>query len=314
LLPSAPYNVFKMLQSIQIYPDEIRWHQVIPARPPNTKALLFLSCMALSSYSRIQTTLDIMQAIDPDFQSIGGLDFCCGFLDVLAGGVSRAENYINRLISAMGAFQTEVFVVDCASCYGWLRDLNTLSPLPFKFQHLTQYIDDHLTEIEFPVAINKTITLHDACHFGRQPEEYQPVRNILRQIPGVEILEMKHHHDKTLCCGAPAGSYQPDLAQSARKKRLNEAAEVNPDFLMTTCDGCFAFSRQAGNAYPFEIVKFLDIFGQAFNLKREDRLHPFYACKTKKEALELAQGRIWESMYSTEEMTAFLGKYFGYKT
>ena len=46
------------------------------------------------------------------------------------------------------------------------------------------------------------LTYHDPCHIGRHGGIYEPPREILRSIPGVEFVEMEHNRENGLCCGS----------------------------------------------------------------------------------------------------------------
>ncbi|MFB6215962.1 MAG: heterodisulfide reductase-related iron-sulfur binding cluster, partial [Candidatus Aenigmatarchaeota archaeon] len=46
------------------------------------------------------------------------------------------------------------------------------------------------------------VTWHDPCHIGRHAGIYEPPRNVLEELPGVELKEMEHNRENSLCCGS----------------------------------------------------------------------------------------------------------------
>ncbi len=47
-----------------------------------------------------------------------------------------------------------------------------------------------------------TVTFHDSCHMGRAGGIYEPPRELLRAIPGIELVEMEHNREEAHCCGS----------------------------------------------------------------------------------------------------------------
>ena len=48
----------------------------------------------------------------------------------------------------------------------------------------------------------QTVTFHDSCHVGRAQGIYEPPREMLKAIPGIELTEMAHNREEGLCCGS----------------------------------------------------------------------------------------------------------------
>jgi Fe-S oxidoreductase len=310
LLPGEPFNIFRILHSLQIRPEEVKWVSQIPQKPKPVDVLLFLSCIMYSRADRIFATLNLLDKLEIHYAAMGGVDFCCGFLNVLAGDVQGAEPEINRIAAAMAAFQAKTLVVDCTSCYGWFKTVGSLNPLPFTFQHITQYVGDRLDILVFHNPVKRIVTYHDPCHFGRAEEEWKSPRRILKAIPGVRLVEMERNRENTACCGSPASGYRPEWAEKARAERLEEAKDTNADILLTTCEGCVSFFRGAEEKPPFSIDTLMHFLGEALGFRHENRLEKLYALKNASEILRHAKGCLWEDRYSEPEMIDTITKIF----
>jgi len=69
---------------------------------------------------------------------------------------------------------------------------------------------------------------------------YQPPRDILKSIPGVELVEMIRMKENAFCCGAGRGTQEafPDFASWAAGERLKEVKAIGAEAIVATCPWC----------------------------------------------------------------------------
>jgi heterodisulfide reductase subunit D len=63
---------------------------------------------------------------------------------------------------------------------------------------------------------------------------------VLRAIPGVNFVEMEHHHEYSLCCGG-GGDVEmadADLTAAVAKRRIEEAKVTEAKMLLSACQQC----------------------------------------------------------------------------
>lgn len=103
-------------------------------------------------------------------------------------------------------------------------------------------------------AINETITFHDSCYLGRYNEVYDPPREILKTIPGVELIEMKRNREDGMCCGAGGGLMwmEEDTGQRVNVARTEQAVEVNPGIISSGCPYCLTMLSDGTKAIEVE--------------------------------------------------------------
>ncbi len=84
------------------------------------------------------------------------------------------------------------------------------------------------------------MTYHDPCHLGRGCSVYEAPRNILRSIPGVELVEMPRNRRWAWCCGGGGGAPEafPEMSRWNAEDRLREAQESGGEILVTTSSLC----------------------------------------------------------------------------
>src|SRR5690625_273287 len=101
--------------------------------------------------------------------------------------------------------------------------------------HHTQMLYDLVMEgrLNPQRPINQRLTYHDSCYLGRYNGVYDPPREILKSIPGLELVEMKRTKENGMCCGAGGGLMWTEETTGNRINvaRTEQAMEVKPDMI-----------------------------------------------------------------------------------
>jgi heterodisulfide reductase subunit D len=105
------------------------------------------------------------------------------------------------------------------------------------------------------------VTYHDSCELGRSLGLYDPPRELIASIPGVELVEMERSRDKSACCGSGAGvkSGYPELSDAIAKKRIEMASKTGASVLITSCPWCYEnLSTNAGSKLAVkDLIEFM---------------------------------------------------------
>ncbi|MHA6250647.1 (Fe-S)-binding protein [Oceanobacillus sp. CAU 1775] len=108
--------------------------------------------------------------------------------------------------------------------------------------HHTQLLFDLIMDSKLmPNApINQRLTYHDSCYLGRYNGVYDPPREILKSIPGLELVEMVRTKENGMCCGAGGGLMWTEETTGNRINvaRTEQALEVKPEIISTGCPYC----------------------------------------------------------------------------
>jgi Fe-S oxidoreductase len=69
---------------------------------------------------------------------------------------------------------------------------------------------------------------------------YEPPREILRSIPGVDLVEMERIREYAWCCGAGGGVREayPEYAQWTASERIAEAKATGAEAIVSACPWC----------------------------------------------------------------------------
>lgn len=108
--------------------------------------------------------------------------------------------------------------------------------------HHTQLLYDLIMEgkLQPTGQINERLTYHDSCYLGRYNGVYDPPREILKSIPGLELVEMVRTRENGMCCGAGGGLMWTEETTGNRINvaRTEQALQVNPSMISTGCPYC----------------------------------------------------------------------------
>jgi len=81
------------------------------------------------------------------------------------------------------------------------------------------------------------VTYQDACHLAHAQRIKKQPRDLIRSIPGVELVEMRH---PDICCGA-AGLYstlEPAMSARILQEKLDDVLSTHAEVVVTGNPGC----------------------------------------------------------------------------
>jgi heterodisulfide reductase subunit D len=210
-----------------------------------SQALYFAGCTA--SYDAAMQPVAVqsarlLQEAGVEFSILGQEEPCCvGKLKRI--GDIAFESEAKKRMDLFNSLGIRTIVVSCAGCYKGLHsDYSRLGGASFEVLHLTQFLDhlikDGRLKSSFDVPLK--ITYHDPCHLGRHNQIYEEPRNILRSIPGLELVEMRRHGAFSSCCGMGGGikvAYA-DVQHEMSARRIMEAVGTGAQAVVTPCQTC----------------------------------------------------------------------------
>ena len=124
-------------------------------------------------------------------------------------------------------------------------------PNKFEVFHYTEILRDLIKEgrLHFSSTPDAKVTYHDPCFLGRHNGEYDAPRQVLRAIPGVELVEMERNRENSFCCGGGSGNFYTDFfgsrENSPSRIRVREACETGAHILAVACPTCAVMLGEA---------------------------------------------------------------------
>ena len=217
----------------------------------------------------VRSAISLLHRAGVDVGIAGRDESCCGGRAYELGFRGEAANFADDMVSRVKASGAKILVTACSDCFATYRYIYSRmnKTLDVEVLHISQFLERLVQEkkLTFKKEIPLNVTYHDPCHLGRMGEPftsdwlhesklkrplamkrqgwfgiYDPPRNVLKAIPGIELTEMERIREWSWCCGAGGGVLEAysDLAEDTAKERLDEAKSTGAEALVTACPWC----------------------------------------------------------------------------
>lgn len=174
---------------------------------------------------------------------LGEEERCTGDTARRAGNEYLFQMMAQANIELLDSYETKAIVTICPHCFNTLKNEYSDFGGNYQVEHHTTFLARLIDECKLPASspLNAKAVYHDSCYLGRYNEVYDEPRNILKSIPGLEILEAKSSRDRGMCCGA--GGAQMFKEEEEGTERVNTArskqlTETGATVIATACPFC----------------------------------------------------------------------------
>jgi heterodisulfide reductase subunit D len=235
------------------FKTKYEWTEGITNLKDTAELAFYPGCtMPLRQPTTLKNMMKIFAAAGKDITLVKD-DWCCGSIGLRIGDNSSVLELITHNIEMIGNSAAKTVFTACAGCYRTIKkDYPELleQELPFEVKHVTEILIEMLkhNDIPFNDEFEETLlTYHDPCHLGRHMNIYDVPRELISNIPGVKLVEMKRNRKNAWCCGAGGGvkSQYSELAIDISKERIIEAIESGAEILTTSCPFCIGNLKDA---------------------------------------------------------------------
>ncbi|MGK7888118.1 MAG: (Fe-S)-binding protein [Leptolyngbyaceae cyanobacterium] len=175
---------------------------------------------------------------------------CCAALPHHQGQEAQAQALARQMIDAFADTNVDAVVINAAGCGHTLKEYGQILQEDDDYRERAIAFSQQVKDIhEWLAKIGLTATLHplqdrplpmvyqDACHLLHGQQISLQPRQLLRQIPGVELREPV---DAALCCGS-AGVYnmlQPEIAAELGQQKVENLLNTGATVIASPNPGC----------------------------------------------------------------------------
>jgi glycolate oxidase iron-sulfur subunit len=220
--------------------------KVTPARGvARGRVALLLGCVQRVFFADVNAATARVLAADGFEVHAPRLPRCCGALMLHSGYEPEALDLARRAIAALDGH--DHIAVNAAGCGSAMKDYAHLladdpswADRAARFSAKVRDVSELLAGAG-PVAERHPVPLrvayHDACHLAHAQAIRREPRELLRAVPGVELLEPPEWE---LCCGS-AGIYnilQPEAADELGRRKARNLLATGAEAIVAANPGC----------------------------------------------------------------------------
>jgi len=225
----------------ETYPSDYK-ERIAP--PEGVDVLLYLGCTG--SYQDLYIVPSMMQLMDSlgvKYAALGEEENCCGYVAHLVGDEATFQACMKKNVETFSKLKPKMIVTTCAGCHRTLRDLyREHAGFHVEVLHAVEYMERLISEgkLKFKGEFPSKVIYHDPCDIGRHMSIYEPPRNVLKAIPGLELMEFKLNRALAKCCGGGGGlkGYDGELSSILAAKRVAEAMDLGAEVIVSACPTC----------------------------------------------------------------------------
>lgn len=197
---------------------------------------------------------------------------CCGQPSFNSGYWKETKSLAVKFLNDFNG--SELIVSPSASCTGFIKNyykkvfaddavflskVTDLTPRIFEF---SDFLVNHIHKTNFGASFNHKVTFHDSCSGLREYGIKEESRNLLRNVKGLELIEMDN---LTTCCGF-GGTFSAkfhNISTAMTEQKVEFAMKTGAEYIVSTEVSCLlnieAYIKK--QKLPIKTIHLADIIG-----------------------------------------------------
>jgi glycolate oxidase iron-sulfur subunit len=281
LIPGHLSELEQLLPDIRQRKHHVALGSVHPAEGERRhRVALLTGCVMNEIFGDInQATIRVLQKNGCDV-IVPATQGCCAALHCHAGITDTAREMARRNILAFEEAEVEAVISNASGCGAKLREYGMLlkhdpqyaaraQAFSAKVNDIASFLDG-LPSIVKPGELHLRVAYDDPCHLLHAMKVSRSPRNLLRSIPGLELVELATPEQ---CCGS-AGIYNItnyELSMRILQRKIDDIRTTHPDVLATGNPGCMmqiAFGLHRAGLTHMRVMHPVELLDQAYRSKR----------------------------------------------
>jgi Fe-S oxidoreductase/nitrate reductase gamma subunit len=178
-----------------------------------------------------------------DFAILGEEEQCTGDAARRAGNEFLFQMLAQTNVETLGNYKFNKIVTVCPHCFNMLAQEYPDFGGQYEVIHHSAFLVQLVREgrLKPRNRVDGRVAWHDSCYLGRYNEIYEAPREVLRAIPGLNVVEPSATRDRGLCCGAGGAQMFKEEEEGKEKvyvRRTGQLLETKPDMVASACPFC----------------------------------------------------------------------------
>jgi Fe-S oxidoreductase/FAD/FMN-containing dehydrogenase len=239
---------------------------VLPRIKERAEILYFAGCTASYVETDIaEATLRLLIDSGYDVTYLGTEENCCAIPMRMSGKWDVFSEVFRKNYELAKERGVKTVVTSCPACALVWKELYAEEaarldlPYDIESKHYSELIAPALASGKLQLKRDPfeghRVTFHDSCHAGRAQGIYDPPREMLRAIPGIDYREMEHCREEGVCCGSVLTLVgEINTAPILGGARLAEATDIEATTVIAACPCCQVQLRDSADKNSLPLV------------------------------------------------------------
>ena len=252
----------RLLASMQL-PSETLKRILVPAERRTADVLFYTGCNVLRTPHIVLNVMDILDALELDFDVVGGTAHCCGVYQFQEADLPTYERVGHRTFQRFGQSGASKVLTWCPTCTKNFDELEKDVEAPsFGLGHVSEFLAANLEALKARFKADqpkRRVVIHEHLGIGAT---VQSIRDLLRAVPNLELVELPQDSGFSYACGGQAAKFK-EREQAIHRGLVMGAVEAGADTIVTMYHTCHRALSGAEAIYPLRVVNFTDILAEA---------------------------------------------------
>nr|WP_211300117.1 (Fe-S)-binding protein [Haloactinopolyspora alba] len=221
-----------------------------PASLDEVDWLFWIGCAGAYEDRAKKTTRAVAELLNTagvSFAVLGDGETCTGDPARRSGNEFLYQQLALQNVDVLRESKAVRVVSTCAHCFNTLKNEYAQLGMELEVVHHTQLLNRLVREGRLtPVAAEsgevagRPVTYHDPCYLGRHNQVYEPPRELVGSLPGVELREMPRSGSTSFCCGAGGARMwmEERIGKRINTDRTEEALATGAEAIAVGCPFC----------------------------------------------------------------------------
>jgi len=202
---------------------------------------------------------------------------CCGIPVFMSGDLENGLDLLKINLEAFATHKMDAVIVGCATCGTALKESykilaegesrewkDRVAAFSAKVMDVSEFLTQKIQLSRAEQKSPQKVTYHDPCHLNRSQGVTAQPRQVLKNLSGVTLVEMR---DPGRCCGG-GGSfsfYNYDLSKQISRRKVEDIEGTGASTVVTGCPGCMLqLKDQLGQKdSPVEVKHLIQVVDEA---------------------------------------------------
>lgn len=252
----------RLLASMQL-PSETLKKILQPAERRTAEILFYTGCNVLRTPHIVLNVMDILDALELDFDVVGGTSHCCGVYQFQEADLPTYEKMGHRTFQRFGQSGASKVLTWCPTCTKNFDELEKDVEEPFfDLGHVSEFLAANIEALKarFVDQPKRRVVIHEHLGIGATVDS---IRKLLGAVPNLELVELVQDSGFSYACGGQAAKFK-DRERAIHRGLAEGAVAAGADTIVTMYHSCHRALAGAEAIYPsLRVVNFTDILAEA---------------------------------------------------